>query len=92
VDPAADVSVILWRRKPSGEELLEVPDGKGWRLPFGREVGASRPAVEVAIDFDPARMHRWVRIDAAHPDAVRAVAEAKERQTIAHLLRDEDPR
>jgi hypothetical protein len=91
VDPAADVTVLVWRRRFDGDELLEVTDtGRTWRLPFQSEIGRRGPVVEVTAELDVARTHRWVRVDASHPDAVRAVAEAKERDVVAHLLHDED--
>jgi 8-oxo-dGTP pyrophosphatase MutT (NUDIX family) len=80
VDPAADVTVLVWRRKLAGEELLQVADGKSWRLPFVREIGLRHAVidgdigalVQVPRDFDPGRMHRWVRIDVTDP----AIADA----------------
>jgi 8-oxo-dGTP pyrophosphatase MutT (NUDIX family) len=70
VDPDADVSVLVWRRKLGGDELLEVADGKSWRLPRRAEIGIRCSAIdgkigflaEARADFDPGRMHRWVRI------------------------------
>jgi 8-oxo-dGTP pyrophosphatase MutT (NUDIX family) len=71
VDPAADVSVLVWRRKYAGDELLEVTDtGREWRLPRRTEIGLRCSLIEGEIgalaeaagDFDPGRLHRWVRI------------------------------
>ena len=81
MDPAADVSALVWRRKLGGDELLQLADGKSWRLPRLREIGVSHVVriegpigalVAVPHDFDPGRMHRWVRIDTSDPEIVRA--------------------
>jgi 8-oxo-dGTP pyrophosphatase MutT (NUDIX family) len=77
VDPAADdVTVLVWRRRFDGDELLEVTDtGRTWRLPRRSEIGLRCAVVDGPIgalvhaphDFDPGRLHRWVRIDAGDP-------------------------
>jgi 8-oxo-dGTP pyrophosphatase MutT (NUDIX family) len=80
VDPATHVSVLVWRRRFDGDEMLQIADGKGWRLPRLSEVGLRHSVVEGAIgalahapsDFDPGRTHRWVRIDVDDP-AIAAV-------------------
>lgn len=72
MDPSADVKILVWRRRFDGDELLEIADGKSWRLPFVREIGLRYAVIEGPIgalaqaprDFDPERTHRWVRIDA----------------------------
>lgn len=82
--PAAELSVLVWRRKPGGDELLQVADGKGWRLPRVDEVGLRTTRVagaighlaEVPAGFDPARTHRWVRIDAMGDDVAAAFRQA----------------
>jgi len=79
VDPHADLSVLVWRRKLGGDELLEVADGKSWRLPHRKEIGLRCSEIDGAIgflaearpEFDPGRTHRWVRID-GHDERVRA--------------------
>lgn len=84
MDPAADVSVIVWRRKPGGDELLQIADGKSWRLPRDTEIGLRTHALEGPIGylaeapaaFDPGRLHRWVRIDAMGEDVVAAFQQA----------------
>jgi len=78
VDPAADDGLILvWRRKLGGDEALQVTDtGRTWRLPRASEVGLARSRTDGPIawvaqaphDFDPGRLHRWVRVDALGPD------------------------
>lgn len=72
MDPAQDVSdrVIVWRRKLDGDLLLQLADGKDWRLPRKDEVGLRTVTIEGSIghlaeaphDFDPGRLHRWVPI------------------------------
>jgi 8-oxo-dGTP pyrophosphatase MutT (NUDIX family) len=81
VDPDEDVAVLVWRRKIGGDEMLHVADGKSWRLPRLREIGLSHviriegsigALVAAPYDFDPGRLHRWVRIDLDHPEIGRA--------------------
>jgi 8-oxo-dGTP pyrophosphatase MutT (NUDIX family) len=80
VDPAADLRILVWRRKLDGDEMLQIADGKSWRLPYLREVGLRHAVIDGDIaalaqapsDFDPGRTHRWVRVDV--DDA--AIAEA----------------
>jgi 8-oxo-dGTP pyrophosphatase MutT (NUDIX family) len=78
------MSVLVWRRKPGGDELLQVADGKGWRLPRADEVGLRTTRIAGAIGhlaeahagFDPGRTHRWVRIDAMGGDVATAFRQA----------------
>jgi 8-oxo-dGTP pyrophosphatase MutT (NUDIX family) len=81
VDPSPDDVILVWRRKLGGDEALQVTDtGRTWRLPLAREVGLARSRTEGSIrwiaqashDFDPGRLHRWVRIDALGPDVTEA--------------------
>jgi 8-oxo-dGTP pyrophosphatase MutT (NUDIX family) len=83
VDP--DALILVWRRKLSGDEALQVTDtGRTWRLPRAGEVGLARsPAAaagriawvaEAPHDFDPGRMHRWVRVDALGEEVAEAFA------------------
>ena len=82
MDPAP--LILVWRRKLGGDELLELADGKGWRLPCVDEIGLPRADIDGAIphlaeaprDFDPGRMHRWVRIDDAGPEVRGAFAQS----------------
>ena len=84
MDPSSDVSVLVWRRKLSGDLLLQLADGKGWRLPRASEVGLPKVLIDGAIgalaeaphDFDPGRTHRWVRIDAMGDDVTSAFRQA----------------
>ena len=83
MDPAADVRVLVWRRSPAGDQILEVPDGKGWRLPYVPEVGLGHARIEGAIgalvhaprDFDPGRTHRWVAADRRDPEIAAALSQ-----------------
>ena len=67
MDPAANVSVLVRRWTPDGFQRLEVPNGKGWRLPYTSEIGlrtvegVDGPEAFAPDDYDPQRMHRWVR-------------------------------
>lgn len=82
MDP--DALILVWRRKLSGDEALQVTDtGRTWRLPRADEVGLARsPAAggriawvaEAPHDFDPGRMHRWVRVDSLGDDVAAAFA------------------
>jgi 8-oxo-dGTP pyrophosphatase MutT (NUDIX family) len=84
VDPAADVSVLVWRRRFDGDEMLQIADGKSWRLPYVREIGLRHAVVEGVIgglvhaphDFDPGRTHRWVRVDVTDPPIADAWRQA----------------
>jgi 8-oxo-dGTP pyrophosphatase MutT (NUDIX family) len=86
MDPAADLSdrVIVWRRKLDGDLLLQVADGKGWRLPRRAEIGLRTVTLDGAIghlaeapkDFDPGRTHRWVRIDSMGDEVLAAFQQA----------------
>lgn len=84
MDPAANVTVLVWRRKLGGDELLEVADGKAWRLPRIEEVGLRHARIDGPIgalaeaprDFDPGRLHRWVRIAPGDGVIARAFAQA----------------
>lgn len=77
------MTILVWRRKLGGDEMLQVPDGKSWRLPFLREVGLRHSLVEGRIGalaeapagFDPERTHRWVRVDLDDPDVAAAFAQ-----------------
>jgi len=79
-----DVTILVWRRKLAGGELLQVADGKSWRLPFVGEIGLRHSVVEGRIgalaeappDFDPGRTHRWVRADLTDPAIAAAFAQA----------------
>lgn len=83
MDPASPV-ILVWRRKLGGDELLELCEGKQWRLPYASEVGLRRTTIAGAIpflaeaprDFDPGRLHRWVRIEAHSLDVRRAFAQS----------------
>ena len=84
MDPAADVRVLAWRRRFDGDEMLQIADGKAWRLPFAREIGLRHAAVEGEIgalvqvprDFRPARTHRWVAVDVTDPAIAHAWRQA----------------
>jgi 8-oxo-dGTP pyrophosphatase MutT (NUDIX family) len=84
VDPAADVSILVWRRKQPTDELLQIADGKGWRLPYVREIGLRHAVIEGEIGalaeapmgFTPDRTHRWVRVDAGDPLIANAFRQA----------------
>lgn len=82
MDPAADVTMLIWRRRFDGDELLQIADGKSWRLPFVREIGLRHAVIDGEIgalaqaprDFEPVLTHRWIRVDvtdAAIADAWR---------------------
>ena len=64
MDPEADLTVDVRRWTPEGQQRLELPDGKSWRLPRRGEIGLRiADGVAFAPDgYDPGRMHRWVRI------------------------------
>jgi len=76
--------VIVWRRKLDGDLLLQIADGKEWRLPRSAEIGLRKVAIEGSIgflaeapsDFDPGRMHRWVRVDAMGDEVHAAFQQA----------------
>ena len=81
MDPAKDVSVLVWRRRIGGDLMLQIADGKSWRLPRLGEIGLAHViridgrigALVAAPDsFDPGKMHRWVPIDLDDPEIVRA--------------------
>ena len=82
MDPHEDVTVLVWRRKLGGDELLQIADGKSWRLPLLSEVGLRHARVDGPIGalamapagFTPARTHRWVRIADGDDDVRRAFA------------------
>jgi len=84
VGGASDVTILVWRRKLGGDEMLQVADGKSWRLPYVREIGLRHSVVEGRIGalaeapagFDPARTHRWVRVDVDDPDVATAFAQS----------------
>ena len=83
MDPASLI-ILVWRRKLGGDEFLEVPDGKSWRMPRASEIGLPRSRIEGAIaflaeaprEFDPGYLHRWVRIDESSDDVRRAFAQS----------------
>jgi hypothetical protein len=91
VDPLEAVTVLVWRRKLGGDELLEVVDGKSWRLPRRHEIGLPCIAIDGTIGalaeapsgFDPGRMHRWVPIadacERCRPAVVAETVRAAER-------------
>lgn len=81
MDPDADVSALVWRRRIDGDLMLQIADGKSWRLPRLREIGLSHivrldgpigALVAAPHDFDPGRMHRWVPIDVDDPNIIAA--------------------
>ena len=82
MDP--DALILVWRRKFDGDEMLQVADGKSWRLPYVREIGLRHAVVDgeigalahAAHDFDPGRMHRWVRVDVTDPAIAHAWRQA----------------
>lgn len=85
MDPSEDVSVLVWRRKYAGDELLEVTDtGREWRLPRRSEIGLRCSLIEGEIGalaeapstFDPGRLHRWVRIRDLDERVARAFAQS----------------
>lgn len=57
-----NASVLVRRWRSDGYQRLEVPDGKGWRLPRRSEIGLRVVGGEAFApdDYDPGRMHRWV--------------------------------
>ena len=73
MDP--DALILVWRRRFDGDEMLQIADGKSWRLPHRSEVGLRHAVVDGAIaalvhapfDFDPGRLHRWVPVDRTDP-------------------------
>ncbi|MEN3271603.1 MAG: hypothetical protein V7636_364 [Actinomycetota bacterium] len=84
MDPDEDVMVLVWRRKLDGDLMLQLVDGKDWRLPRSSEIGLPKVLLEGSIgflaeapqDFDPGRMHRWVRIDSMGDEVHAAFQQA----------------
>lgn len=86
MDPSTDLTdrVIVWRRKLDGDLLLQLADGKDWRLPRSAEIGLPKVLLEGSIgylaeapqDFDPGRMHRWVRIDGMGEEVMASFQQA----------------
>lgn len=81
---APDVTMLVWRRRFEGDEMLQVADGKGWRLPRVGEVGLRHAVIEGEIGalaeapqgFVVDRTHRWVRVDVTDPAIADAFRQA----------------
>jgi hypothetical protein len=43
------VTMLVWRRKLDGDEMLQIADGKSWRLPYVREIGLRHAVIEGPI-------------------------------------------
>jgi len=64
--------------------MLQIADGKSWRLPRVREIGLRHAVIDGPIgalaqaphDFIVDRTHRWVRIDVTDDDVVEAWRQA----------------